>query len=170
MQEEQTVSFSPMYVDGPEPWFTRLFVLYILIVLIVFLVRVIKVMAGLRKLRRARKRPVPGAIADSLWTECYAMAHSFKEISALTFFASLLNATWYIADVFLSVRAEKTTSLNYVLARIGDSLVALALGLIICIVLYSAAMFFQAVLRRRRNPHGLLPIQDRGEPESVPSA
>ncbi len=168
MQEDQTVSFSPMYVDGPDPWFTRLFALYILVVLVVFSVRVIKLLRGLRYLRRARKRPNPATVADSLWAECYAKAHSFKEISTLTFFASLLNATWLIANVFLSVRVEKEANLGYVLARVGEDLSYLALGLIICIALYSAAMFFQAALRRW-NRRGLPPNQDGVDPETVPS-
>jgi len=169
MQEDQTVSFSPMYVDGPEPWFTRLFALYTLVVLVVFLVRVIKLLAGLRKLRRARQHPNPATVADALWAECYAKAHSFKEISTLTFFVSLLNASWLIADVFLSVRAEKQANLGYVLARVGDGLSYLALGLMVCIVLYSTALLFQAILRRR-NPRGLLANQDERVPESVPSS
>lgn len=168
MQEDQTVTFQPMYVDGRQPWFTQLFVLYILVVLVVFLVRFARLAVGLRKLRRVRKESVPAAIADSLWTNCYAKAHSFKELSTLTFFASLLNFTWYSADVFFSVRAEKTTSLNYVLVRTADGLVALALGLIVCIVLYAAAIFFQAALRRR-NPGGLPSIQVGGQPESLSS-
>ena len=168
MQEDQTVSFSPMYVVGPEPWFTRWFALYILVVLIVFSVRVIKLLRGLRNLRRAEKRPNPAIVADSLWEECYAIAHSFKEISALTFFASLLNATWLIANVFLSVKAEKQANLGYVLARVGDGLSYLALGLIICIALYSAAMFFQAALRRW-NRRSAPPNQDGVDAESVPS-
>jgi hypothetical protein len=168
MQEDQTVSFRPMYVDGPEPWFTRLFALYILVVLVVFSVRVIKLRRGLRNLRRARKHPNPATVADSLWAECYAKAHSFKEISALTFFASLLNATWLIADVFLSVRAEKQANLSYLLARVGDGLSYLAIGLMICIALYSAVMFFRAALRRW-NRRGLPPNQDGVDPESVPS-
>lgn len=155
------------YVDGPEPWFTRLFALYIFVVLVVFLDRVIKLLAGLRKLRRARQHPNHPTLADALWAECYAKAHCFKEISALTFFASSLNATWLIADVFLSVRAEKQANLGYVLARVGDGLSYLALGLIVCIVLYSAALLFQAVLRRR-NPRGLLANEDEREPESFP--
>jgi hypothetical protein len=158
-----------MYVDGPEPWFTRLFALYILVVLVVFSVRVIKLLAGLRNLRRARTRPNPATVAESLWAECYAKAHSFKEISALTFFASLLNATWLIANVFLSVRAEKEANLGYVLARVGDGLSYLALGLITCIALYSAAMLFQCTLRCH-DPRGLRANQDGREPESVPSS
>ena len=161
MQEDQTVSFSPMYVDGPEPWFTRLFALYIFVVLVIFSVRVIKLLVGLRKLRMARRGLVPATVADSLWAGCYATAHSFKEISALTFFASLLNVTWLAADVFLSVRAEKQPSFSYVLARVGDGLSYLGLGLIICIALYSAAMLFQTSLRR--NPRGSLRIQDGHE-------
>ena len=137
-------------------------------VLVVFSVRVIKLLRGLRNLRKARKLPSPATVADSLWAECYTNAHSFKEISALTFFASLLNATWLIANVFLSVRAEKQANIGYVLARVGDGLSYLALGLIICIALYSAAMFFQAALRRW-NRRGLPPNQDGVDPESVSS-
>jgi hypothetical protein len=96
-------------------------------------------------------------------------AHFFKEISSLTFFASLLNATWLIANVFLSVRAEKEANLGCVLARVGDGLSYLALGWIICIATYSASMLFQAALRRR-NPRGLPANQDGHEPESVPSS
>lgn len=159
MQEDQTVSFQPMYVDERQPWFLELFVLYVLIVLVVFLVKAIKLTASLRKLRKARKNSIHATVADSMWASSYATAYSFKDISALTFFASLLNATWYTADVFLSVRFEKTTSINYVLARTGNGLVALALGLIVCIALYSASMFFQAALRHG-SPRGLPPIRD----------
>jgi hypothetical protein len=168
MQEDQTVSFSPMYVDGPEPWFTRSFALYIFVVLVVFSVRIINLIRGLRNLRRAQQRPNPATVADSLWAECYAKAHSFKEISVLTLFASLLNTTWLVANVFLSARAEKQANIGYVLARVGDGLSYLALGLIVCIALYSAAMFFQAALRRW-NRRGLLPNKDGFARESVPS-
>jgi len=78
-------------------------------------------------------------------------AHSFKDISALTFLVSLLNFVWYTTDVFLALRFQKITSVSYVLARTGDGLVALALGLALCVVLYSAAMFSEAVLRRRKS-------------------
>ena len=169
MQEEQTVSFSPMYVEGPVPWFTRLFALYILVVVVIFLVRVIKLLVGLRNLRRAQKHPNPAAAGDSLWAECYSKANSFKEISTLTFYASFLNATWLSANVLLSARAEKEANPGYVLARAGDGLFYLALGLIVCTALYSAALLFQAALRRR-DPHVSLARGDRREPDSVPSS
>ena len=158
MQEDQTVSFSPMYVDGPEPWFTRLFALYILVIVVLFSVRVIKLLAALRNLRNARKHPNPATVGGPLSVESYARANSFKEISVLTFFVSLLNAAWFIADVLLSVRAEKEANVGYVLARVGNGLSYLALGLIVCIALYSAALFFQATLRRC-NPGGFLADQ-----------
>jgi hypothetical protein len=169
VQEEQTVSFSPMYVDGPEPWFTRLFELYLLTVLVVFSIRIIKLLAGLRSLRRARKDTSPAGLVYSLWVESCEKAHSFKEISALTFFASLLNATWLIADVFLSVRAEKQANLGHVLARVGDGLTYLAQGMIVCIGLYSAALLFQAALRRRK-PSGPLANQNGRELDTIPSS
>ena len=172
MQEGQTVSFSPMYLDGPDPWTMWLFTLFILVVLLVFSVRVTKLLAGVRKLRRAREHLVPATDVDSLFAECCAKAGSFKRISALTLFASLLSFTWLTANVFLSARAEKQMNVGYVLARVGDGFDFLAMGLIsliICVALYSAAMLFQAALRRR-NPRGLLPIHDGREQESVSSS
>ncbi len=168
MQDDQTVSFQPMYVDGAQPWYTQVFALYILIVLVVFIVRAIKIIVNLRKLRIARKRPVPATVVSSLWAHCCAKAHSFKELSVLTFFASLLNVTWSTANVFFSARAEKITNINFVLTETADGLVSLALGLIICIALYASAMLFQAMLRRQ-NPSDLLPVRDGNEANSVPS-
>ena len=151
MQEDQAVSFQPISDCGPQPWYMQVFGLFILVLAVVFLVRIIKLAVNLRKLRKAQTHPIPVAIVDGLWTDCYAKAHSFKDISTLTFVVSLLNFVWYTTDVFLALRGEKTTSVSYVLARMGDGLAALAIGLIFCVVLYSSAMFSGAVLRRRKS-------------------
>lgn len=151
MQEDQTVAFGPMYVDGDQRWITKLLVLYLLIVLIVFLVRVVTIAANLRKLRRVQKHTVPDALSNALWSDLYSKANSFKDLSVITFLLSLLNFTWCTADDFLATRAEKAPDIAYVLVRTGESLVTLGPGLVICILLYSAAMFLQAVIRRRRD-------------------
>jgi hypothetical protein len=151
MQEEQTVSFQPISNCGPQPWFMNLFGLFILVFLVVFVVRIVKLAANLYKLRNARKHSVPVPVVDALWADCYSKVHSFKEISTLTFLVSLLTFIWYTADVFLSMRAQKITSVSYVLARTSGGLVAFAVGLIFCIALYSAAMLTQAVIRRRKS-------------------
>lgn len=151
MQEDQTVSFEPISNCGPQPWHMQLFGLFILVFGLVFLVRIIKLAVNLRKFQRARTHSTPVAVVDGLWSDCYVKAHSFKDISALTFLVSLLNFVWYTTDVFLALRFQKITSVSYVLARTGDGLVALALGLALCVVLYSAAMFSEAVLRRRKS-------------------
>jgi hypothetical protein len=150
MQEDQTVSFQPMYVDRDQRWITKLLMLYLLIVLIVFLVRVVIIASNLRKLSRVQRQAVPDALSNSLWSDLYSKAHSFKDLSVITFLLSLLNFTWCTADDFLAIRAEKTPNIAYVLARTGEGLVTLGPGLVICIVLYSAAMLLQAVIRRRR--------------------
>jgi len=151
LQDDQTVSFQPMYVDGDQPWVTKLFVLYLLIVGVASTVRVVLLAANLRKLRKAEKNPIPALLSDALWTDCYSKAHSFKDLSVVTFLLSLLNFVWCTANDLISIRAEKTPNVAYVLARTGDGLVALGLGLIFCIALYSAAMLSGAAIRRRRS-------------------
>lgn len=152
MQEDQTVPFQPISSCGPQPWYMQLFGLFLLVFVVVFLIRIIKLAVNLRRLRKARTHPTPVAVVDGLWTDCFAKVHSFKDISTLIFLVSLLNFVWYTADdVFLPLRAQKVASISYVLARIGDGLEVLALGLVFCVVLYSAAMFSEAFLRRSKS-------------------
>jgi len=128
----------------------QVFALFLLVFVIVFLIRIIQLTANLRKLGRAQRIPAPIAVVDGLWTDCYAKAHSFKDISTLIFLMSLLNFTWHATDVLLALREQRISSVSHVLGRIGDGGVALAFGLAFCVVLYSAAMFSEAVLRRRK--------------------
>jgi hypothetical protein len=151
MQEEQTVPFSQMYVDGREPWFTQLFVLYLLVVLVLFLVRIMRLTVNLRKLRNAQKQSAPASFTDNLFADCHAKAQSFRDFSTLTFLVSLLNFAWFTTDVFSAIWNQKTTNVAYVLARIADGLVPLVLGLTFCVVLYIAAMSSEAALRRRKS-------------------
>ena len=148
IREDQTVDFQPMYVDGPQPWYVNLFLLYLLLVVVVFLVRLIKLTIHLRRLRKAQKYPGATMSSDAMWSDCYAKAHSLKEISALTFLISLLTFTWYAVDVLASIRFAKRPSTAFVLARFGDGLPVLAFGLIFCIGLYFTAMVTQSRLRR----------------------
>ncbi len=110
MQEDQTVSFQPVSNCGPQPWYMQVFALFILVFVVVFLVRIIKLAANLRKLRKVQTHPTPITVVDGLWADCYAKAHSFKDISTLTFLVSLLNFIWYATDVFLALRVQKITS------------------------------------------------------------
>jgi hypothetical protein len=158
MQEDQTVSFEPMYVDGDQRWVTKLFVLYLLIVLVMFLIRAIILAADLRKLRIAQMQVLPARVSDGLWSDLYSTVRSFKDFPAITFLLALLNFTWCAADDLLSIRAVKVANVGYVLARIGEELAPLETGLILCILLYSAAMLSQAVLRRRRAASSALDV------------
>jgi hypothetical protein len=100
LQDDQTVPFEPMYVDGDQPWVTKLFVLYLLIVVVVSLVRVVLLAANLRKLRKAEKHPISALLSDTLWSDCYSKARSFKDLSVVTFLLSLLNFAWCTANDF----------------------------------------------------------------------
>jgi hypothetical protein len=161
LQDDQTVSFQPMYVDGDQPWVTKLFVLYLMIVFVVSLVRVALLAANLRKLRKAKKHPIPTPLSDALWADCYARARSFKDLSVVTFLLSLLTFAWCTANDFSSIRAVKTPNVAYVLVRTGDGLVALAFGLIICIALYSAAMLSESAIRRRRRASSMIDLDSK---------
>jgi len=150
MQEGQTVSFAPMYVDGPLPWFTKLFAFYLLIVVVLFFIRVVKLVANLRKLREPQEHRVIASRADDvLWVRYHAGVQSLKELAVLTFLLSLLDLAWYTADVFLSVRTAKTVSSAYVLVATCRGLDDFAIGLAFCVVLYLAALLFQIALRHR---------------------
>ena len=158
MQEEQTVSFEPMSVGwGPVPWHTRLFALYLLFIFALLLVRIVKLVANLRNIREAREQSTPATLSDLLLADCYAKTKSLRDFCALTFLISLLNFGWSAANDFLSLLAEKTASVPYVLARIGEELIPFLLGLIFCIVLLSAAMLFEAALRHRRFDSSTVP-------------
>jgi hypothetical protein len=129
MQEDQTVSFSPIGVEGEEPLFTRLFVVYLLVVLVLLLVRIVRLAVNLWKLRKAQKQSAPVSLSESLLADCYAKTQSFRNFSALTFLVSLLNFAWFATDVFASISNQKITNVGFVLARIADGLVPFALGL-----------------------------------------
>jgi hypothetical protein len=147
MQEDQIVAFQPMYVDGPQPWHTRLFLLYLLAVLIVFVVRIVRLATVLWNLKKTEG--VSGA--DSFSAYGVETASLFKALCALTFLVSLLECTWSTANLLLLLRAEHSSNVHFVLARIGDGLVGLAFGLVICVTLYGAGMMVQARGRGRKD-------------------
>lgn len=156
MQEDQTVSFQPMYVDGPLPWYERLFALYLLAVLLIYLFRVVRLAINLYKLRKEREQFLAAPVANALLTDCYARVRSFKEISVLTLLISSLCFTWYTADSFSSVITAKAADFAFVLREVANALGSLMAGLVLSIVLYSTAMLSGAMLSRRNSASSAL--------------
>jgi len=147
MQEEQTVTFQPIY-EGYQPWFAKLYVIYLLIIAVVTLTRCAGFVWCLRKLRKDNKQAE--SVFNSMWTDCCARVTSSRELAKFTLLVSLLNFSWWTADIFLAVRTAKAPNLGYILPAIGDALTALALGTMICVALYGGSMWAQSALKRRK--------------------
>lgn len=165
MQDEQTVSFQPMDFAYPQPWFTKLFVLYSMFVFVLLLVRAFQIASSLRRLRKLQKQSGSSPIvSDSLLTDCYLKADSFKSFAMLTFLVSLLNFAWYVANVLLALMEEKTSNLQFTFIQIGQALIPLMLGLILCIALYAGGMLSKSALRRRQPVLAFIAKEGRSEP------
>jgi len=150
MQEDQTVTFQPMYDAYPRSWFTTLFVFYLLFVLVLFLVRAIQICIVLRKLKKLQSRPDGPLIKpDSLGSDCHLKTVSLKNFATLTFLLSLLDFTWSAADILIALRTQKSVNVAFTLARLGDALAPLSLGLIVCTLLYLGSVLSESALNRR---------------------
>ena len=125
---DQTVTFQPMYIDGPSPWYERLFLLYLLVVLFVLLVSGVRLVVGLRRLRRIGNGSLGASTsADDLWNALNSQAQSLSKFSLLTFFLSLL--AWRVADF-------------------ADKLPVFTFGMLVCVALYIVGRFFESRLNR----------------------
>jgi hypothetical protein len=151
MQEDQTVVLQPIF-ESPRPlWLTELFVLYVLFVLALFLIRVVQVGSTLRRLRKLQNEPGGLSIArDALWSGCLFKALSLRRFATLTFLISVLQFVWCTSDILLGLNTAKAPDVAFTMVRIGDSLIPLLLGLIVCTALYAASMIFESALQRRQ--------------------
>jgi len=95
MQEDQTVTFQPMYVDSAQPWFTNLFILYLLIVFVVLIARAVQIAITMRKLRKVRASgSTSPSNTDELFFYIAQKAQSLRRFATLTFLLALLDLTW----------------------------------------------------------------------------
>ena len=145
MQEEQAVNFQPMYGEH-QPWFARLFALYLLIVIIVLLQRGVRFIWVLLKLRKRSEQ------SESAFSELSSRIASSKQLAVLTVLVSILNLSWWIADILLGLETAKAPpNLGYILPEIGYVLTAFNLGIIVSIAAFGGSMWAQFALNRRRN-------------------
>lgn len=140
-----------MYVDGPSPWYERLFVLYLLVMLFVLLTRRVGLVVSLRRLRRIeRNDPSPSASAHVLWGSASLRTRSLSKLSLLTFFLSLLIISMEAFDAFHGIRAQKTTVMAWRVADSSDKLPVFTFGMLVCVILYTVGWFFESRLNRRK--------------------
>jgi hypothetical protein len=143
LQEDQTVTFQPMY-EGYQPWFAKLFVFYLLVVLVILLFRAVRFIWILLKLRKG------GEQSEAVSNELSDRIASTKQLAGLTVLVSILNLSWWTADIFFGVRTAKAPHLAYILPEIGDALNAFTLGIIISVAAFGGSMWARFALNRRR--------------------
>lgn len=166
--QEKDVGWQPMY-EGHLPWFTKVFVLYLALVLLVSVFRAVSLMRWLRWLRwlhkaqkevqtqlgaaspRTSSRPeAAGGSFQALWEFCYAKVALIKNLSMLTFLLSLLVFAWSTTRILQGAAVQKVTGLNFLAGAMAEVLTTFSLGIIVCAVLYTFAIFYEGVLVRRK--------------------
>lgn len=155
IQEEQTLAFKPVY-EGYVPWFADLFFIYLLVVLVGSAVRAVNFGWSLRKLKRLKR--AEGADSSNLhvlWAKCYYKAHSLRGVAIFAFLLSVLEFSWWTADIFKSVRTDESPGLAYILQAVADGLGTFSIGILFCIALYLCAVLGEHLLSAS-TPHSPL--------------
>jgi hypothetical protein len=163
--QETGVRGEPIY-EGHLPWFTKVFVLYLAPVLFMSVLRAISLMRRLRRLPKAQKeapthqgsassrtssRPEgAGGGFQALWEFCYIKLALIKNLSLLTFLLSLLLFAWSTTRILQGAAVQKVTGSAFLADAMAEVLTTFSLGIIVCAVLYAFAIFYEAVLARRK--------------------
>jgi hypothetical protein len=152
MQEEMTVQFQPIY-EGHTSWFQRLFIIYLLSVLLITVFRSVRLIWRVRKLRRQKSSASSGSSSEFLprWDSCQRDTESMKKFSHLTLLLSLLVLAMGSINVLAGVSTAKAPSVPYTAGYMADAITPFSVGIGVCIVLYCCAMFFDALLARRKS-------------------
>ena len=151
LQEEQTIQFSPMYVDSSPYWYEELFALYLFLAAIFWVVRAIKLIIALRKLHAIEEAvTAPRNEFHAYWDQSMVRARYLSKLAVLTFFLSVFVASMSLANALLGMVNEKTPIVSFVLIRFGEKLAPFNLGMVVCILLYASGLFFESRLNRRR--------------------
>jgi hypothetical protein len=138
--------------EGHLPWFAKVFVLYLAFVLALSAARAIGLIQRLRALRKLEQE-----IAIELtskfplsWELLYAKTAAIKGLSMLTLLLSLLVFAWRTAQIILGITMEKSTGVAFLAGSMAEVLTVFSLGILVCTVLYTFAIVFDAVLVRRK--------------------
>jgi hypothetical protein len=152
--QETNVGWEPMY-EGRLPWFTKVFVVYLALVLLVSVFRAASLMWRFRALRKMeREAGTPLTSSFPLFLEsCCATVASIKNLSVLTFLLSLLVFAWSTTRLLLGVTMEKVTAVGFLAGAMAEVLTVFSLGILVCAALFTFAIFYEAVLARRKMRH-----------------
>lgn len=151
MQEEQTVSFDPMYVDGPVPWFERLFMLYLLLVSLTAIIRFLRLAWALRRHRKEQKSAsFSGLDSQDFWDSCRTRCQSLRNSSILTFLLTTLVTAWSAVNMFTQVTVQKTASLIAIAGATSETLTTFSIGIIVCTMIFCCAIFLERLISSER--------------------
>ena len=152
MQEEQTVSFSPMYVDGPVPWFERLFMLYLLLVSLTTIIRFVRLAWALRKHRKEPKAAsLSGLDSQGFWDDCRNRCQSLRNTCILTFLLTTLVTGWSASNILTQVTVQRAAGLGAVAGAMSETLAIFSNGIIVCTIIFTVAIFLERLVQLQRN-------------------
>ena len=146
LQEEQTVTFQPMY-DVYVPWYVRLFHLYLALTVLLALIRSARVVWTLRTQRAATQQ---SEHLQDFWDHSQVRARSLKTLSHLTFLISMIALLWSLADVLSQVATQKTAGIGAVAGGLADTLRIFSSGVVVSAALLCAAVLCEHLIRRRK--------------------
>jgi len=149
--QETTVGWDPMY-EGHLPWFTKVFVAYLALVLLLSAARAMSLIRRLRALRKLERDTATELTSKFplFWESLYAKVAAIKNLSVLTLLLSVLVFAWSTTQILLGVTMEKSTGVGFLAGAMAEGLTVFSLGILVCAVLYTIAIFFEAALARRR--------------------
>jgi hypothetical protein len=81
---------------------------------------------------------------------CATRVASLKRLALLTFLLTAFVFVTLMANLLAQVGTERIVGTGFLAGRIAESLAPLALGILVCAVLYATCGFFEGVLQRRR--------------------
>lgn len=148
--QDQPLPFD-LTIDHPTPWETRVFVLYILVVLAFLLVRTTQLTVFLWRYRKARNAsPSPDspgtAVRDLHLASIKAL--SLRRAMILTLLVSIAISAERTVAVLREVSALKIYGPGFVGGSGAETLTVLAIGMVVCCMLYAAYAFFDGQLSR----------------------
>jgi len=151
LQEEQTVTFQPMY-DVYVPWYVRLFHLYLAIIVLLALIRSARVIWSLRTQKMALRQFASFLPLHSqdFWDDSYLKARSLKTMSHLTFLISMIALLWSLADNLTQVATQKTAGIGAIAGGLADTLRTFSSGIVVSVALLCTAVLCERLIGRRK--------------------
>ena len=149
MQEEQTVTFSPMEVY--VPWYISIFRLFLIVVMLLAIFRFARLLWTLRKKRILQQtESLVGLSLSEFWDRLYLRARSFKTLSLLTFLIAVTVLVWTLSCDLMQVATQKTSGAGAVAGAFADALKTFAVGVIVSTALFCCAAFCERLIHRHR--------------------